>query len=142
MKRQFRVFVWLTAALLAAGTPRGALAQLPFDLLPEELLQVDTAAVRWSNLRSFVGGAEVDLYYATETVETGECKAVALLGLLRLRDHYRRQRETEPVSLRLRLRCARLFNGLLEYDGVSVRLELRDESSGALVYRGRHRGLP
>ncbi len=142
MKRQLCVLVWLTAALLAVGPPRQALAQLPFDLLPEEVLQVDTAAVRWSDLRSYFGGAEAEIYYATESVELGECKAVALLGLLRLRDYYRRQRESDPVSLRLRLRCARLYRGLLEYDGVSVRLELRDGSSGALVYRGRHRGLP
>ena len=111
-------------------------------MLPDEILLVDTAAVSWSNLRTFVGGAEAEIRYSNEAAEIGECKAVALLGLLQLRNYYERQRETEPISLRLRFHFASGYRGYLQYDGVSVRLELRDGLSGELVYQGRHRGLP
>ncbi len=128
------------AALLLV--PMRAAAQLPFDLTQENLLSVDTTVLRWAAVRTYVGGAEASLVYGEGAVDPGVCRAVAALAVGRLRSHYRRLRESEPVSLHLAVRCGRSHRASLQYDGVMARLEVRDASTGHLVYRGRRRGLP
>ncbi len=137
---------WIkTTALVAtlAICPREpAAAQLPFDITPEDVSAIDTTLVQWTGLRTWVGGVEGELRYGASEVAEGECKALALLGLVKLRNYYQRQREESPVTLRLTLRCGTAYRGSLAYDGVVVRLDLYDRTTGARVYQGRHRGLP
>lgn len=128
------------AVLLAS--PSRTLAQLPFDVAPEHLLQIDTAAIQWTGLSSYVGGVEATLRYRASAVTLDDCKAVAFLAILRLRNYYQRERGGALVSMRLGLECASLYRGSIDYDGVTVRLSLRERSSGDLVYQGRHHGLP
>lgn len=117
-------------------------AQLPFDLTREDVAEADTAAMRWSRLATFVGGAEGSLRYLDEEVSEGECRAVAYLAFLRLRNYYTQRREEAPVALRLGFRCGVPYRGTIEYDGIAVRLELRDHASGRILYRGSIRGPP
>ncbi len=128
--------------MTALASPSQTAAQLPFDLTAEDLLQVDTVELRWVGLRTYVGGAEGSLAYDAPTIELGLCRAVAVVGLARMRVHYRNERGTEPVTLRLAVRCGLSYRASLEYDGVMLRLEVRHRSSGELVYQGRRRGLP
>ncbi len=133
------------AALAAVGAlslSNPATAQLPFDITQDDLQAVDTTALHWTSVQTYVGGVDGELRYRDPEVAEGECRAVALLGLLRLRNHYRRERGEAPVAIRLALRCAATYLGNLRYDGVVVQLELRDAATGELVYRGRRRGLP
>jgi hypothetical protein len=130
------------AALSAIGLPARAAAQLPFDLTQDDLSAVDTTAIRWTNFSTYVGGVEGDLRYTGDEATPGECKAVALLGAVRLRNFYRREQQDDPVTMRLGYRCGALYEGSLRYDGVVVRLELRDRSTGELLYQGRRRGPP
>lgn len=105
-------------------------------------MQVDTASFRWRSLRTSVGSVEGELVYRRTGAMEGECRAVALLAGLRMRNQYVRQREEQPLSLALDLRCGEGYRGVLRYDGLVLVLELRDAVSGEAVYRGRHRGLP
>ncbi len=147
-RRQTRVEVRLRglgaflAVVTALASPSSTAAQLPFDLTPEDLLQADTAGLRWVGLRTYVGGAEGSLAYDAQTVELALCRAVAVVGLARMRVHYRAVRESEPVTLRLAVRCGLSYRAGLEYDGVMLRLEVRELTSGELVYQARRRGLP
>ncbi len=122
--------------------PARATSQVPFDITRTDLMEVDTAAFRWRSLRTSVGGVEAELSYRRPGATEGECRAVALLGGLRMRNRYVRLREEQPLSLSLALRCGDGYRGVLRYDGVVVTLELRDAVTGELVYRGRRRGLP
>ncbi len=139
--RAWGFFAFLAVAALLAAPTRVA-AQLPFDLSTEEVLSVDTTALRWLSVRTYLGGAEASLAYGDGAVDPGVCRAVTAVGVVRLRSHYRRLRESEPVSLHLAVRCGRSHSASLRYDGVMVRLEVRDAGTGRLVYQGRRRGLP
>ncbi len=132
--------VTLTALIVVCLSETTA-AQLAFDILQEDLQAIDTTAMRWSNVRTHSGGVEGELSYRVLEVSEGECKAAALLGGLRLRNHYRREKQKDPVTLQLTVRCPG-YRAILDYDGVVARLELRDVATGALVYRGRKRGFP
>jgi hypothetical protein len=105
-------------------------------------LRVDTAAARWVTVRAYVGGAEAELSYSAVEATPGECRAAAVLGMLQLRQYYLRQRASAPVSMRITFRCGTLYRGGIEYDGLVLRLELRDGATGALIYQGRRRGFP
>ncbi len=124
------------------ASPSTASAQLPFDITTEDLVQVDTAGLRWLGLRTYVGGAEGSLAYGSGKVELEVCRAAAVVGIVRMRIHYREIRGGEPVTLRLAVRCGPSYRASLEYDGVMLRLEMRDLARGELVYQGRRRGLP
>lgn len=138
-----RTFVGLTIALSGVlQSPIEALAQLPFDLTEQDVVAVDSSAIRWADVKTYMGGAEAQLHYEVEEPLEGECRAAALMGLLRLRDHYVGKTEESPVTLRLAFRCGAAYRGNVEYDGLIVRVEQRDLSGGQLVYQGRRRGLP
>ncbi len=139
---RLRGFIAFSAIVTAWASPARAAAQLPFDLTAEDLLQVDTAGLSWQGLRTYVGGAEGSLAYGSGEVELGVCRAVAVIGIVRMRAHYRSLRDREPVTLRLAVRCGASHRATLEFDGVTLRLEVRDSSRGDLVYQGRRRGLP
>jgi hypothetical protein len=128
-------------ALIVVCLPETTAAQLPFDILEEDLQAVDTTAMRWSNVRTHTGGVEGELAYRVLEVSEGGCKAVAFLGGVRLRNLYLRARERELVTLRLTVRCPG-YRAVLDYDGVVARLEVRDVATGELVYQGRKRGFP
>ncbi|NIN72305.1 MAG: hypothetical protein GTO46_10400 [Gemmatimonadetes bacterium] len=136
---------WITTATLTAlilvCLPETTAAQLPFDILEEDLQAVDTTAMHWSNVRTHTGGVEGELAYRVLEVSEGGCKAVALLGGVRLRNLYLRESQRDPVTLQLTVRCPG-YRALLDYDGVVARLELRDVATGGLVYQGRNRGFP
>lgn len=117
-------------------------AQVAFEITREHLLKVDTASLVWRSLTTSVGGVEGELLYLAPDPSLSECKAAALLGGFRMRHHYVRMKREQPLTLRLDLRCARRYQALLRYDGLALALELRDAVSGAIVYQGRHRGLP
>lgn len=135
------VLVFLAIATVPAS-PSTTAAQLPFDITATDLIQVDTAALRWLGIRTYVGGAEGSLAYGSGKVEPGVCRAAAIVGVARLRAHYRELRGGEPVTLRLAVRCGDSYRASMEYDGVILRLEVRDLSRGERVYQGRRRGLP
>ncbi|UCC83155.1 MAG: hypothetical protein JSW46_19750 [Gemmatimonadota bacterium] len=128
-------------ALIVLCLPETTAAQIPFEILQEDLQAVDTTAMRWSNVRMHTGGVEGELSYRVLEVSEGGCKAVALLGGLRLRNLYRRENQKDPVTLQLTARCPG-YRAVLDYDGVVARLELRDGATGRLVYQGRTRGFP
>ena len=130
------------AALAIGLAPARAAAQLPFDVVQEDLLAVDTTAMRWQALSTSVGGVEGELRYVVGDVTEGECRAMAVLGMLRLRNYYLKQQGERPVTLRMRLLCGAAYRGYVEYDGVTLRFELRDRATGELLYEGRRRGLP
>ncbi len=133
--------IW-ALVLATLAVPARASAQLPFDLTREDFEAADTSALRWVRLSTFVGGAEGELRYLAEEVEEGECKAVAYLGLLQLRNYYARREGEAPVSLRMSLRCGARYEADVRYDGIAVRLELRDRATRQVVYRGSKRGPP
>jgi hypothetical protein len=132
----------VAAAAAALAAPAHAAAQLPFDLTEADLSRVDTAAVRWIAVRTYVGGAEAALSYASDDVTPGECKAAAVLALLRLYRHYQARQEEPPVSMQMSFTCGGLYEGDVDYDGLVVRLVLRDDTTGALIYEGRWRRFP
>ncbi len=134
------VFVFLAVATVPAS-PSTTAAQLPFDIKATDLIQVDTAALRWLGIRTYVGGAEGSLVYSSGKVELEVCRAAAVVGVARIRVHHRELRGSEPVTLRLAVRCGDSYRASMEYDGVILRLEVRDLSRGELVYQGRRRGL-
>ncbi len=127
------------AMVLAAGETS---AQLPFDVTQDDLLAVDSTAFRWTALRASVGAVEGELSYVVEEVMPEVCRAVALYGMLRLRNYYMREEGGVPVSMRMNTRCGPDYVGVLEYDGVYVHLKLLDRRTNDLVYQGRYRGLP
>jgi hypothetical protein len=131
----------MLTALIVVCLPATTAAQLPFDILQENLQAVDTTAMRWSNVRTHTGGVEGELGYRVLEVSEGACKAVALLGGLQLRNLYRREHQKDPVTLQLTVRCPG-YRAALNYDGLVARLELRDVTTGDLVYQGRSRGFP
>jgi hypothetical protein len=137
---------WLKTATLTAVVPLclgdPAAAQLPFEISLEDLQAVDTTAMRWTDVRSHIGGVEGEFSYRDPEVTEGECKAVVFLGGLRLRNLYRRERQEEPVTLRLTARCGAAYRASLDYDGVVARLEVRDVATGEIVYQGRKRAFP
>lgn len=137
--------VWRRTLVLVAAAalwnPTRATAQLPFDLTEEDLRGVEAAGPHFTSVRTYVGGAEAELRYSAEEATAGECRAAALLGTLRLRRRYQDQRGEAPVSLRMAFRCGTAYRGEVVFDGLVVRLELRDGSSGSLIYRGRWRGF-
>ncbi len=130
------------AASAAALTPSRATAQLPFDVTQADLASVDSAAFQWQKLSASVGGVEGELHYVVEEASDGVCRAVAVLGMIQLRNHYMKGAGERPVSLRMQLICGMTLRGHVAYDGLTTRLELRDRSTGELVYRERIRGLP
>lgn len=142
MEARLRVRVAFLAIMTALASPSWAAAQLPFELTAEDLQRVDTSELRWVGLRTYVGGAEGSLVLDAQKVELRVCRAAAVVGLARMRVHYLEAREREPVTLRLAVRCGLSYRASLEYDGVILRLEVRDLSSAELVYQGRSRGLP
>ena len=85
---------------------------------------------------------EGELRYVVEEVTPEVCRAVALYGMLRLRNYYMREEGGAPVSMRMKTRCGPDYVGVLEYDGLFVHLELRARTTNELVYQGRYRGLP
>ncbi len=123
-------------------SPAQSTDELPFELTREDVRSVDTSAIRWTTLRTFVGGAEAEFLYENREVTPEECRAAALIGAARLRTHYRVERQDEPVSLRMGFQCGMIYTGVLRYDGVNSHLEVREVASGELIYRGRQRGLP
>jgi hypothetical protein len=137
---------WLQALVLIATvpalSPATARAQLPFEVTRSDLAKVDTLQLRWPSLRASVGGVSGALQYAVEDPEEAECRAVAVLGMLRLRNHYLMQYGERPVTLKLQLRCGPVYHGRVEYDGINTRFELREGPIGRVVYRGQVRGLP
>jgi hypothetical protein len=136
----------LIIPIALAVIPAGAAAQgqeLPFDLTQADLVAVDTAAFNWKVARASVGGVEGEFLYAgAEPPTEGECRAAALMGMLRLRNYYRSQNQDELISIRMNFRCAALYGGLLEYDGVVLTLEIKDAATGDVLYRKSRRGLP
>lgn len=130
------------APLFLLQLPTQSTGQLSFGVTQEDLQHIDAAAIRWTTLRTFVGGVEAELLYNAEAVTAVECRAVALLGVLQLRNHYVRQRKAAPVAMRMDFRCGTLYDGRFRYNGVIARLEIRDGSTGDLIYEGRRRGLP
>ena len=140
MRSLFLVLLLLLTAASADAQTR--LDPLPFDVSRLALLSVDTSLVEWISTGTFMGGVEGQLFYRAKGVTGNECRAVALIGLVRLRNLYRRQRQQEPVALRLRLLCARTYNGNLNYDGVNTDLEIRDSDTGDVIYSGSEPGLP
>lgn len=141
MKQRSRIKTTLLTALIAFCLPKTTAAQLPFDIVQEDLQAVDTTAMRWSSVRTHSGGVEGELSYRVREVSDGACKAVALVAGLRLRNLYRQETDNDPVTVRLAVRCPG-YRAVLDYDGVVTRLELRDFTTGELVYRGRKRGFP
>ena len=138
-----RRFVQLACLVLTVcGLPGLAAAQLPFEITVDDLLAVDSTAVRWTSLQTYVGGVRGELSYHDRDTSDGECKAVAVLAAANLLDRYEREHGDEPASIRVNFRCGTSYNGMIDYDGVIVRLDLWDAASGLLVYRGRKRGLP
>lgn len=135
----------LVGLLSPAPGPAQTASELPFDLTERDIAQLDPSAISWSKERTFVGGVEGELHYDRNNphlAESAECRAAALVGLLRLRNLYVRERDETPVSIHLGFRCRSVYGGTLTYDGVVMRLELRDHTSGRLIYQGRARGLP
>lgn len=135
-----RAMAWIVPLLI--WNPAAARAQLPFDVSEADLARVDTAGFRWPSLRASVGGASGELRYVVEEPSIDECRAVAVLGMLRLRNYYLARHGERPVTLKLRLRCGPMYHGGVEYDGITTRLELRDGAIGRVLYRGEVRGLP
>lgn len=132
-------FVFPLVALPAFGqTPE----RLPFDVSRHALTQIDTTLLQWTSLRIFTGGIEGELFYRAVGVTPEVCHAVALVGMVRLRNSYKKENEADPVVLRLRLLCASAFHGSVNYDGVNTRLQIIDSKSGSVLYRAREPGLP
>lgn len=137
---------WMIVALLAATAavqePTQSPGELAFDLTRYDLLTVDTAAIRWTTLRTFVGGVDAEFLYGDPEVTPEQCRGAALIGMVRLRNYYKQQQGSEPVSMRMDFQCGMTYRGGLRYDGVSARLEIRDVATGEPIYRKRRRGLP
>ena len=132
-------FFFLYVAVPAFGqTPE----KLPFDVSRQALTQIDTTLLQWTSLRTFTGGIEGELFYRAVDVTPEVCHAVALVGMVRLRNSYKKESEADPVVLRLGLLCASAFHGSLYYDGVNTRLEIFDSRSGSILYQAREPGLP
>ncbi len=132
----------ILAAGLIALTPVRSAAQLPFDVNQDDLAAVDSVAFQWQKLSTSVGGVEGELHYVVEEATAGLCRAVAVLGMIQLRNHYVQSAGERPVTLRMQLLCGMTLRGHVQYDGVTTSLELRERTSGELVYRERIRGLP
>ncbi len=130
------------AAFAVALTPASSVAQLPFSVTQADLTNVDTLAMQWQKLATSIGGVEGELHYLVEEGSDGECRAVGVLGMLRLRNYYISKVEERPVTLRMQLLCGLTIRGHLSYDGITTTFELRDRATGELLYRERVRGLP
>lgn len=137
-------FVWMaTLAIIAAvQQPTQTSGELAFELTRYDLLTVDTAAIRWTTLSTYVGGVDAEFVYANREVMPNECRGAALIGIARLRNYYRKEQRNEPVTMRMDFQCGLTYRGGLRYDGVNARLEIVEIASGELIYRGRRRGLP
>ncbi|NIR46021.1 MAG: hypothetical protein GWN99_16465 [Gemmatimonadetes bacterium] len=122
--------------------PAAARAQLPFDVTQDDLAAVDTARFSWPSLGTSMGGPSGELDYLVEVSSEAECRAVGLLGMLRLRNYYMKRFDKRPVVLNLRVRCGPRYRGHIEYDGITTSFELREGPGGRVVYQGRVRGLP
>lgn len=142
MNRRSLILAAGLVAVAIALTPVRSAAQLPFDVNQDDLAAVDSLAFQWQRLSTSVGGAEGELHYVVEEATEGVCRAVAVLGMIQLRNRYVQRAGERPVTLRMQLLCGMTLRGHVEYDGVNTRLELRERSSGELVYRERIRGLP
>ncbi|HSG81832.1 MAG TPA: hypothetical protein VLC48_06270 [Gemmatimonadota bacterium] len=140
------VRTWTRVVIVAAAAvtlvPASSAAQLPFAVTQNDLASVDTTAFHWRGLAANVGGVEGELRYAVASPPVGECRAVATLGMFRLRNYYMKSAGERPVTLKLQLRCGDAYRGRVDYDGVNTSLELTNHTSGALLYRGSIRGLP
>ncbi|MEE9156283.1 MAG: hypothetical protein V3U38_06510 [Gemmatimonadota bacterium] len=130
--------------LISCAVPASAQTRstLPFDVSREALAQVDTSALQWTTLRTFTGGVEGSLYYHPGGVTPEQCKAVVVIGMVRMRNLYLQEIEEAPVVLRMDFRCAAAFFGTLRYDGVNTHLQIKDATSGEILYKGRELGLP
>jgi hypothetical protein len=111
-------------------------------LTRQNLLAVDTAAIRWTTLGTYVGGVDAEFLYRTLEVTPEECRAAALIGMVRLRNYYRQKQGDEPVTMRMDFQCGMAYKGGLRYNGVNAELEIRDVASGEQIYLKRRRGLP
>jgi hypothetical protein len=132
----------IAVGLATTMTPADSAAQLPFEVTQHELGAVDTLAMQWQKLSSSIGSVEGELHYLVEKSSEGACRAVGVLGMLRLRNYYISRQEERPISLRMRLLCGQTIRGSLEYDGLNTTFELRDRATGELLYHERIRGLP
>ena len=142
MSKRHLVKALAISVLATALTPASSVAQLPFNVTQAELATVDTLAMQWQKLATSIGGVEGELHYLVEEGSDGECRAVGVLGMLRLRNYYMSKVEERPVTLRLQLLCGPTIRGHVNYDGVTTTFELRDRETGELLYRERIRGLP
>ena len=134
--------ITLVFLLISAPAAWAQQRELPFDVSRQALVSLDTLLISWTAVDSHPGGVEGDIFYQPESVTAGECRALALIGLVRLRNLYAQRSSTLPVSMRLSVLCAGRYRGSLEYDGVNTRLEIRESDSGAITYSGREPGLP
>ncbi len=131
------------SATPAAAQSVGPSEELPFGLSANDVARVQTAAMSWTAMRTYVGGIEADMSYAPpDEITAGECRAVAFVGLLRMRDHYMKSRDALPIAMRLNLQCGSSYRAGLGYDGLNVKLRLTDSASGRILYQGRWRGIP
>ncbi len=130
--------------LISCAVPASAQTRstLPFDVSREALARVDTSALQWTTLRTFTGGVEGSLYYHPGGVTPEQCKAVVVIGMVRMRNLYLQEIEEAPVVLRMDFRCAAAFLGTLRYDGVNTHLQIKDANSSEILYKGREPGLP
>ena len=133
--------ILISCTVPASAQPRSTLPP-PFDVSREALAQVDTSALQWTTLRTFTGGVEGSLYYHPGSVTPEQCKAVVVIGMVRMRNLYLHEIEEAPVVLRMDFRCAAAFLGTLRYDGVNTHLQIKDATSGEILYKGRELGLP
>lgn len=129
-------------ASMALQGPSQSRGEPAFDLTRHDLLSVDTTAIRWTELRMYVGGVEAEFLYGIRDVAPEECRAAALIGMVRLRNYYRQEQGSEPVTLRMDFQCGLLYRGGVRYDGVYARMEVRDVETGEPLYKGDRLGLP
>ncbi len=137
----FVAFIGISVSAVPAFA-QDAARDLPFDVTRGALVSLDTTLIQWTELRLHVGGVEGELFYRPIDVTAEECRAAALLGMVRLRNLYRQRNGKLPVVLRMGLLCGRAFRGALDYDGLNTRLRILDIESGDIVYEGREAGLP
>jgi hypothetical protein len=137
-------FAWmaLLAIIAAVQQPTQSSGELAFELTRYDLLTVDTTAIRWTTLSTYVGGVDAEFVYSNREVMPNECRGAALIGMVRLRNYYRQEQRNEPVTMRMDFQCGLIYRGGFRYDGVNARLEIVEITSGESIYQGRRRGLP
>lgn len=134
--------VAMLAAAAAVDPPMQTAGELPFEVTRADLLTVDTAAIRWRTLRTYVGGVEAEFVYVDTDVDGLECRAAAVIAMARVRNRYKRDQGSEPLALKMDFHCGTLYRGAVRYDGMTTSLEIVDRSNGDRLYAARMRGLP